>query len=179
MSNISITGNASGTGIFTIQSPNSNVNRVLTLPDNTGTILTSATTTGFPAGSVLQVVSTNSNTSYSTTSSSLSDATNLSVSITPSSSSNKILLICSVVATNSNGNGNFYFKRNATSISVSEKYFAATGTTTQVSVSMSYLDSPATTSAITYLVQFNAGGGTQHINQNGAYSTITAMEIAA
>jgi len=44
MSNISITGNPSGTGIFTIQSPNSNVNRVLTLPDNTGTILTSAST---------------------------------------------------------------------------------------------------------------------------------------
>lgn len=44
MSNISITGNPSGTGIFTVQSPNSNVDRVLTLPDNTGTIITTGST---------------------------------------------------------------------------------------------------------------------------------------
>ncbi len=50
MSQIKLAPNASGTGIFTIDSPNSNTNRTLTLPDATGTILTSATTTGFPAG---------------------------------------------------------------------------------------------------------------------------------
>jgi hypothetical protein len=44
MSSVSIQGNASGTGIFTIASPNSNTNRTLTLPDNTGTILTTAST---------------------------------------------------------------------------------------------------------------------------------------
>jgi hypothetical protein len=44
MSSVSIQGNASGTGIFTIASPNSNTNRTLTLPNNTGTILTSAST---------------------------------------------------------------------------------------------------------------------------------------
>ncbi len=42
MSSVSIQGNASGTGIFTIASPNSNTNRTLTLPDNTGTVLTTA-----------------------------------------------------------------------------------------------------------------------------------------
>lgn len=42
MSSISIQGNASGTGIFTIASPNSNTNRTLTLPDATGTIITTA-----------------------------------------------------------------------------------------------------------------------------------------
>lgn len=41
MSSITIQGNASGTGIFTIASPNSNTNRTLDLPDNSGTILTS------------------------------------------------------------------------------------------------------------------------------------------
>jgi hypothetical protein len=38
MSSVSIQGNASGTGIFTIASPNSNTNRTLTLPDSSGTL---------------------------------------------------------------------------------------------------------------------------------------------
>jgi len=42
MSSIKLESNASGTGIFTIASPNSNTNRTLTLPDNTGTVLTTA-----------------------------------------------------------------------------------------------------------------------------------------
>ena len=46
MSKISIEGNASGTGTFTIASPNSNTNRTLNLPDNTGTIITSGSTGG-------------------------------------------------------------------------------------------------------------------------------------
>jgi hypothetical protein len=44
MSKIALSGDASGTGTFTIASPNSNSNRTLTLPDNTGTVLTSAST---------------------------------------------------------------------------------------------------------------------------------------
>ena len=43
MSKVALSGNASGTGTFTIASPNSNTDRVLTLPDATGTILTTAT----------------------------------------------------------------------------------------------------------------------------------------
>jgi microcystin-dependent protein len=42
MSKVVITGNASGTGDFTIAAPNSNTNRTLTLPDEAGTILTKA-----------------------------------------------------------------------------------------------------------------------------------------
>lgn len=44
MSKIALTGDASGTGTFTIASPNSNNNRTLTLPDNTGTVLTTGST---------------------------------------------------------------------------------------------------------------------------------------
>jgi len=47
MSLVKIQGNASGTGEFTIAAPNSNTNRTLTLPDNTGTILTAASTPAF------------------------------------------------------------------------------------------------------------------------------------
>jgi hypothetical protein len=44
MSKVAITGNASGTGTFTLAAPNSNSDRTLTLPDNTGTIITTAST---------------------------------------------------------------------------------------------------------------------------------------
>ena len=44
MSKIALTPNASGTGTFTIASPNSNTDRTLTLPDEAGTVLTSAST---------------------------------------------------------------------------------------------------------------------------------------
>lgn len=40
MSNIAMTPNASGTGTFSIASPATNTNRTLTLPDQTGTVLT-------------------------------------------------------------------------------------------------------------------------------------------
>ncbi len=43
MSKVALSGNASGTGTFTIASPNSNTDRTLTLPDATGTVLTTAT----------------------------------------------------------------------------------------------------------------------------------------
>jgi hypothetical protein len=42
MSKIALTPNASGTGVFTISSPATNTNRTLTLPDEAGTVLTSA-----------------------------------------------------------------------------------------------------------------------------------------
>jgi hypothetical protein len=51
MSNIALTPNASGTGVFTIASPNSNTNRTLTLPDATGTVNISGLANEVPAGS--------------------------------------------------------------------------------------------------------------------------------
>ena len=51
MSKVAIIGNASGTGVFTVASPNSNVDRVLTLPDESGTVDTLQR-----SGNVIQVV---------------------------------------------------------------------------------------------------------------------------
>jgi len=51
MSKVAITGNASGTGVFTVVSPNSNTDRVLTLPDESGTVDTLQR-----SGNVIQVV---------------------------------------------------------------------------------------------------------------------------
>jgi hypothetical protein len=53
MSRIALDGNAGGTGTFTITSPNSNNNRTITLPDNTGTIALTSDVSSFPAGTVL------------------------------------------------------------------------------------------------------------------------------
>ena len=49
MSQVTLQGDVSGTGIFTVAAPNSNTNRTLTLPDNSGTVITTATTTGINA----------------------------------------------------------------------------------------------------------------------------------
>jgi hypothetical protein len=51
MSNITLSANAGGSGIFTIASPNSNTNRTLTLPDVTGTFNVSGAATEVPSGS--------------------------------------------------------------------------------------------------------------------------------
>jgi len=40
MSKISLKPNASGTGVFSLEAPNSNVDRTLTLPDEAGTVAT-------------------------------------------------------------------------------------------------------------------------------------------
>ena len=68
MSQVKIQGNASGTGIFTIASPNSNNNQTLTLPDNTGTLLSSASTiaNNGPAFSAYQNATTTVNNSTAT-----------------------------------------------------------------------------------------------------------------
>jgi hypothetical protein len=47
MSQISITGASTGTATFTIESPATSTNRTLTLPDNTGTIVTQNSTPAF------------------------------------------------------------------------------------------------------------------------------------
>jgi len=53
MSKVKIQGNASGTGVFTIEAPGTNDPRTLTLPDATGTLLNSdgdgSSLTGLPA----------------------------------------------------------------------------------------------------------------------------------
>jgi len=65
MSKVVIQGDASGTGIFTVKSPNSNTDRTLTLPDEAGTVLTSASTTVLPKGVPAFSVYTSADQSFS------------------------------------------------------------------------------------------------------------------
>jgi hypothetical protein len=115
------------------------------------------------------------------------NVTGLSVVITPATATNKILIMATV-----NGGTFMAIKvtggNTATGYSVNSYASAdAAGNNDYVATaSMLYLDSPATTSAVTYQVQSkDLAGGTSYINrsQNSATavaaSTITCMEIVA
>jgi hypothetical protein len=146
------------------------------------------------SGRVLQVVNATYATEVTTSSNTLSD-TGLTASITPSSATSKILCIVDMAGVakdsgNASTNLGFYLLRGSTQIIQFEYTATFTGTSIQNrigSVSTNYLDSPSTTSATTYKVQFNsnAGNGTGAVQRGSggsgtsATSTITLMEIAA
>ena len=187
MSKVAITGNASGTGTLTIAAPNTSTDRTLTLPDNTGTILTNATTTGFPAGSVLQVVGATYSTQVLTSAGPVD--TGLTASITPTSATSKILVFLFQKTYISGGGAdsscNINLVRGSTNI-VSDTahsiyiFHPTSGSEIIVNHPIIYLDSPATTSSVTYKTTVSAGsGGSVAINWNNNISTITLMEIAA
>ena len=147
-------------------------------------------------GKILQVVSTTKTDLFSTTSTTNVDITGLSVSITPSATSSKIFVVCNVVQGHSNsGYWNYLtLLRDSTAINVGTGGTTDNSTATiytasgfaNSSVSITALDSPSSTSALTYKVQMRikAGGGTGRINSlanvgsEGSSSTITVMEVA-
>jgi hypothetical protein len=189
MSKVVITGNASGTGDFTIAAPNSNTNRTLTLPDEAGTVLTTAgvPSSAMPAGSVLQVVQTTMGQTIVTTASSSYVSMGQSVSITPSSVSSKILLY--VIGGGhylpvGNTKASITIFRGATNIGDSDTglesvYTSGTTGFTFTAHSMMVLDSPATTSSVTYTTYAKTTGGTyQYQYSDRGDINFVAMEIA-
>ena len=186
MSKVAIVGDPSGTGTFTISAPNGNTDRTLVLPDEAGTVLTSAgvPASAMPVGSVLQVVNETLATAISGIS---SKTTILSASITPTSATSKILVItqCSVGSSSiSNAQAYLGIDRNGVTLPASSigGLDTANGNTSPLNVT--YLDSPATTSPITYTtwVQRNSGGTSScAVYSNGALDRrgqLTLMEIA-
>ena len=147
-------------------------------------------------GKILQVVSTAKTDLFSTTSTSNVDITGLSVSITPSSISSKIFVISNLIQGHSNSGYWNYFTlvRDSTAINVGTGGTTDNSTATvytangfaNSSVSITALDSPSTTSTLTYKIQMRikSGGGTGRINSfansgaEGSSSTITVMEVA-
>jgi len=185
MSLLAVQGGATGTGTVTLLAPVTNTNRTLTLPDATGTVLTNATTTGFPAGSVLQVVTGTTSTLVSNNTNVPVD-TGLTATITPTSASSKILILVSqngIEKSTTNTYALLRLMRNATQIQAFEGQLCYTGTTATNSAASStnYLDSPATTSATTYKTQITSGNNTATVaaQTSSSISTITLMEIAA
>ena len=184
MSSVVISGNTSGT--ITLDAPAVAGTTTLTLPATSGTFLT---TTSPKAGNVIQVVNAiATSTAFSSTNTFVD--TGLTASITPSSASSKILVIANVNGIGNDGSGvgtSLNLVRNSTTIvniTNGTGYNNPSGSTGSSAVT-NYLDSPATTSATTYKVQFCSTFNNARVNVQGnaggtgtPTSTITLMEIA-
>jgi hypothetical protein len=186
MSKIALTPSATGTGVFTISSPATNTNRTLTLPDEAGTIITTAgvPSSAMPAGSVLQVVSGELGYYVVTSSSSYSDI-GLSTTITPTSTSSKILVCLNLLAGNTTGGSENYIQilRGATVIRIHERWIFSGAGYTGVYGAVMFEDSPSSTSALVYKVQYKTNTGAFRVNDytdntNINKSNLTLMEIA-
>ena len=189
MSKIALSPNASGTGVFTIASPNGNTDRTLVLPDEAGTVLTTAgvPASAMPAGSVIQVVQGYRSPAISTTSTSWTNVTDASATITPSSASNKILVLVTgnyiSFSTGIDGRGEFAVVRNTSTTTIADCpygwYFSPDITSdgnTYGGISMSFLDSPNSTSPLTYDLQFHSIAGAYLEARRVA---VTVMEVVA
>lgn len=152
---------------------------------------------------ILQVVSTTKTDTFTTTSTTFTDITGFSATITPSSTNSKIYIVASML-TGQNvqvTSSHFLLLRGSTSISIGDAASARTRVTSAsyassanetVPVALSFLDSPATTSAVTYKIQIRSsvsgGGNASYVNRSNGdvdnasaargASTITLMEVA-
>jgi hypothetical protein len=136
-------------------------------------------------GKVLQVLTATDSTQRTTTSTSFVTASNtLSVDITPSAASSKVLIMISTVIGNNTEEAQAIstIYRDSTNLGDSTKGMLDTyhfGGTTRQSASLIFLDSPSSTSQLTYQLYVRGTGGTTEINYNGGKGSIIVMEIGA
>ena len=151
--------------------------------------------TNVSAGKILQVVNLVKTDSFSTTSTSLVDITGFSLSITPQFNNSKIMVLASGYISNQGNNHGvhlfFYRTRSGQSdVEVGKSYNqkATVQSQTGGTFVIQNLDSPATTSAVTYMGRlktdsgsYNAriGAGGNNGDANIPESVITLMEVAA
>jgi hypothetical protein len=155
-------------------------------------------------GGILQVVSTAKTDIFSTTSATFVEVTGLSATITPKSTSSKILVLAQVSMGGADGAGAGAFKitKGGTDIylgdesssrtrAVGGSYSYSNTSLSIVSNSANFLDSPSTTSAVTYRVEVaitadstvrvNFGSADSGVNSPAATrgaSSITLLEVA-
>jgi hypothetical protein len=169
--------------------------------DNVVEVFDGSDFVGVGGGKILQVVSTTKTDTFTTSSTSFVDVTGLSVTITPTSATSKIWVVGTVSGAGDSGVANSAFRlvRDSTDIllgdAASNRTRASGLLTTQVAgdqvtnESFNFVDSPATTSAITYKITMRtlqAGNGyvnrtkndTDSVNSGRLASTITVMEVA-
>ena len=138
-----------------------------------------------PAGTVLQVVS---GTGFGGVTIGGTAASVLSASITPTSTSSKILISTGTVAhRDGGGNIGWYWSAGIYRTNISTVLFSigdailyqSVGDGQRVFCGGEYLDSPATTSSVTYGIRAErmSGSGTATFNQGGT-GYITLMEVA-
>jgi hypothetical protein len=166
--------------------------QVLTADSSEATGLKFATPSAGGGGKVLQVVQ-GTLTGYANTSSTSYATTGLTQNITPSSATSKVLVMVNLSSAVKNaGNAATALQvkllRGATEISFAGDNIGHTAVNDKNnfgSVAFSYLDSPATTSATTYVVHFASKTSGQEVGindytaSNTAVSSIVLLEIGA
>ena len=155
-------------------------------------------------GKIAQVVSTAKTDTFTTSSQTYTTVTGLTATITPSATSSKVLINAQVsfsLAEGSGGLGFFKVTRGGTDIYIGDAASARIrtvfggrnqilGDLTLLSGSIQFLDSPSSTSALTYQVEargvdgasvyVNRAGSDQDIsNRPRGASSITLMEVVA
>jgi len=184
--------------------------QTVNLADNTITTamlqdssVTSAKLASGAGGKILQVKSATKTDTQSSTTQTYADVSDMSISITPSSTSSKILAFgyCSVAWDSANAKVGIKLVRDTTNILIGDSagsrqqvtgfLYLGTACNSVFPLTFNYLDSPSTTSATTYKIQFARldGAGTVYVNRsfvdtdNGTFgrstSTITVMEVSA
>ena len=108
-----------------------------------------------PVGSVLKTVEAQSSAAETLPNTSFADVNGTSISITPSSTSSKILIMwnCGGMGTGVNNAVDFKVFRDSTEVRFIGRYGYITTGWGAVPIAIQYLDSPTTTSAITYKLQ--------------------------
>ena len=150
---------------------------------------TLASTTVFPSGHVLQVL-TGTSSSEAYTQSTSFVTMSLTVAITPIATSSKIFIICNTSGYNDGGNaqvGYYTIYRDSTDLGASNNNGFAnihqgsgSGHDVGTNICISTLDSPSTTSAITYGMYARVNNASYKTcwSMNASKSDITVMEIA-
>lgn len=138
----------------------------------------------FPAGAVLQTVEAQSQSSITEPNATLADVNGTSISITPSSTSSKILIMWNCGGMSNSANNDIRFKvfRGSTEVRDIQRYGYSNASSgwESVPIAIQYLDSPATTSSVTYKLQCQTSAdGDFRINDNAATDSmvVIAMEI--
>lgn len=192
------------TGALAYRSATANVNTALPI-GSTGNVLTVAggvpTWAAPAAGKIVQVVSTTKTDSFSSsTADAFTDITGMSVAITPTLATSKVLVFVdlSTGCTYNNVVLGWRIVRDSTAIAIGDAAGNRTRTTNadiggdfngQLTSAAHFLDAPATTSALTYKLQFYIDTGTFYLNRSPndtdtaalfrTVSSITVMEIGA
>ena len=169
-------------------------------PNNNTISAITALPAAISTGKVLQVVQT-SVTDRQSGSGGFNDVSDLSVNITPSATSSKILVTSYLSAGSTNQYMFARFMRDTTAIGIADANSSNTrgsfgnfwvqdsDANNWHTYSQTFLDTPSTTSQVTYKVQVSCNSNTYYINYGGAsssdasrgngISTITVMEIGA
>ena len=133
-------------------------------------------------GKVLQVVTANESANHSITSTSYVNSSNgLTLNITPTATTSKIFIMVSIPKFFAPSGQNMFLTvyKASSNIGGTSGLALHGGFSEAIPASFSIMDSPSSTSQLTYQVYAKTSGGTSNYGDSDGRSTITAFEIGA